>query len=127
LILVQPETVVRWHKAGFKSYWTWPSLHRNCVGRKCVSHEVRDLKQDHSYAKTRRFASSLRLGRLSCYSEDFAPDLKKDRGRSAPNNLYRPLSNPFVPAYGHSPTAPPSDKPFRYNRSVQNPVLIPSG
>jgi hypothetical protein len=85
------------------------------------------LKQNHSYAKTRRFASSLRLGRLSCYSEDFAPDLKKDRGRSAPNNLHRPLSNPFVPAPGHSPTAPPSDKPFRYNRSVQNPVLIPSG
>src|SRR4051794_22565059 len=25
LILVQPETVVRWHRAGFKLYWTWIS------------------------------------------------------------------------------------------------------
>jgi hypothetical protein len=27
LILVQPETVVRWHRAGFKVYWTWLSRH----------------------------------------------------------------------------------------------------
>ncbi len=25
LILVQPETVVRWHRAGFKAYWAWLS------------------------------------------------------------------------------------------------------
>ena len=29
LILVQPETVVRWHRAGFKLYWTWLSRHRS--------------------------------------------------------------------------------------------------
>ena len=28
LILVQPETVVRWHRAGFKLYWTWISQRR---------------------------------------------------------------------------------------------------
>jgi hypothetical protein len=28
LILVQPETVVRWHRAGFKMYWAWLSRHR---------------------------------------------------------------------------------------------------
>ena len=43
LILVQPETVVRWHRAGFKLYWTWLSRHRAAVGRKCVSKEVREL------------------------------------------------------------------------------------
>ena len=43
LILVQPETVVRWHRAGFKLYWTWLSRHRVHVGRKCVSREVRQL------------------------------------------------------------------------------------
>ena len=25
LILVKPETVVRWHRHGFKYYWTWKS------------------------------------------------------------------------------------------------------
>src|SRR5580658_4239493 len=43
LILVQPETVVRWHRAGFKLYWTWLSRHRVRAGRKCVSKELREL------------------------------------------------------------------------------------
>jgi putative transposase len=43
LILVQPETVIRWHRAGFKLYWTWLSRHRTTVGRKCVSRELRQL------------------------------------------------------------------------------------
>jgi putative transposase len=43
LILVQPETVVRWRRAGFKLYWTWLSRHRARVGRKCVGRELRDL------------------------------------------------------------------------------------
>jgi putative transposase len=43
LVLIQPETVVRWHRAGFKLYWAWLSRHRVCAGRKCVSRELRDL------------------------------------------------------------------------------------
>jgi transposase InsO family protein len=43
LILVQPETVVRWHRAGFKLYWTWLSHRRVRAGRKCVSKELREL------------------------------------------------------------------------------------
>src|ERR1017187_2557656 len=43
LILVQPETVIRWHRAGFKLYWTWLSRHRTRVGRKCVTKELREL------------------------------------------------------------------------------------
>jgi transposase InsO family protein len=43
LILVQPETVVRWHRAGFKLYWTWLSRRRTRAERKCVPKELRDL------------------------------------------------------------------------------------
>src|ERR1035438_6453690 len=46
LILIQPETVVRWHKAGFKLYWKWLSRHRNRAGRKCVSKQLRELILD---------------------------------------------------------------------------------
>ena len=28
LTLLQPETVVRWHRAGFRAYWRWKSLGR---------------------------------------------------------------------------------------------------
>ena len=41
--LIQPETVVRWHRAGFKLYWTWLSRHRKRAGRRCVSRKLREL------------------------------------------------------------------------------------
>jgi len=43
VILVQSETAVRWHRAGFKLYWTWLSLHRPRAGRKCITKELREL------------------------------------------------------------------------------------
>ena len=43
LIIVQPETVIRWLRRGFKLYWTCLSRHSACVGRKSVSRELREL------------------------------------------------------------------------------------
>ena len=37
--IVRPETVIRWHRAGFRAYWRWRSRHR--VGRPKVCHELR--------------------------------------------------------------------------------------
>jgi hypothetical protein len=39
--IVRPETIVRWHRAGFRAYWRWRS--RNPVGRPKVSAELRAL------------------------------------------------------------------------------------
>jgi transposase InsO family protein len=41
LAVVRPETVVRWHRAGFRSYWRWKSRCR--PGRPAVSTETRQL------------------------------------------------------------------------------------
>ena len=43
LVLVTPRTVVNWHRAGFRLYWTWVSRARQIGGRKRVSKEVRTL------------------------------------------------------------------------------------
>src|SRR5215470_14802940 len=43
LFLVSPETVVRWHRAGFRCYWSLISKVRKPVGRKPTSKEVRNL------------------------------------------------------------------------------------
>ena len=43
LILVTPRTVVGWHRAGFRLYWTWVSRARGVGGRRPASKEVRAL------------------------------------------------------------------------------------
>ncbi|MGA2987361.1 MAG: integrase core domain-containing protein [Terriglobia bacterium] len=43
LIVVTAETVVRWHRAGFRWYWRLISRARTPVGRKQTSKEVREL------------------------------------------------------------------------------------
>src|SRR5467141_1822626 len=43
LIAVTPETVVRWHKAGFRLYWKLISRVRRPIGRRQTSKEVREL------------------------------------------------------------------------------------
>jgi len=43
LIVVSPETVVRWHRAGLRFYWTWLSRHPITLGKKRITRELRDL------------------------------------------------------------------------------------
>src|SRR6267378_7381927 len=43
LIIVTPETVVRWHRAGFLMYWRLISRVRRQVGRRPTPKEVREL------------------------------------------------------------------------------------
>ena len=39
--VVRPETVLRWHRAGFKMFWRWKSRHR--AGRPRIDRGLRDL------------------------------------------------------------------------------------
>jgi len=41
LEVVRPETVIRWHRQGFRSYWRWKSRGRR--GRPRIGRELRDL------------------------------------------------------------------------------------
>jgi putative transposase len=49
LIIVKPETVIAWHRKGFRLFWTWKVRHGQ-TGRPAVSHEVRDLIRTMSRA-----------------------------------------------------------------------------
>jgi transposase InsO family protein len=39
--VVKPETILRWHRSGFKAFWRWKSRHR--PGRPKIDRELRDL------------------------------------------------------------------------------------
>jgi len=39
---VKPETVIAWHRAGFRLFWTW-KVRRGQPGRSVISREIRDL------------------------------------------------------------------------------------
>ena len=43
LEIVQPDTVVRWHRYGFRLFWRWKSLRGRSPGRPKVSRQVRYL------------------------------------------------------------------------------------
>ena len=40
LVIVKPETVIAWHRKGFRLFWTWKVRH-GTTGRPTVSREVR--------------------------------------------------------------------------------------
>ena len=41
VVVVKPETVIRWHRRGFRAYWHWKS--RRLGGRPKIDREIRDL------------------------------------------------------------------------------------
>src|ERR1700680_2730354 len=49
LVIVKPETVISWHRKGFRLFWTWKIRHGR-TGRPAVSQEVRDLIRTMSRA-----------------------------------------------------------------------------
>ena len=54
LLVVQPETVIRWHRQGFRLYWRWKSRSRG--GRPKLDAEIRALirrmsRENSTYVK----------------------------------------------------------------------------
>ena len=48
LVIVKPETVVAWHRRGFRLFWAWKSRHK--IGRPSVPEEIRALIRTMSTA-----------------------------------------------------------------------------
>jgi hypothetical protein len=63
--VVQPETILRWHRAGFKAFWRWKS--RNRAGRPKIDRGLRDLirrmsKENPLWGAPRIHGELLKLG-----------------------------------------------------------------
>jgi hypothetical protein len=49
LLFMKPETVIQWHRAGFRKYWTWLSR-RHRTGRPSINTSLRTLIPAHGPA-----------------------------------------------------------------------------
>jgi putative transposase len=66
LAIVKPETVIAWHRAGFRLFWTW-KVRRGQPGRPVISREVRDLirkmcRENPTWGAPRIHGELLKLG-----------------------------------------------------------------
>src|SRR6516164_2717557 len=66
LAIVKPETVLAWHRAGFRLFWTW-KVRRGQPGRPLISREVRDLirqmcRENPTWGAPRIHGELLKLG-----------------------------------------------------------------
>ena len=57
LTIVKPDTVILWHRAGFRLYWRWKSRHRG--GRPTVPLEIRRLIREMSIANPMTNAATI--------------------------------------------------------------------
>jgi hypothetical protein len=63
--VVRPETILRWHRAGFRAYWRWKS--RRQAGRPRITRELRELirqmsKDNPLWGAPRTHGELLKLG-----------------------------------------------------------------
>jgi hypothetical protein len=60
--VVQPETILRWHRIGFKAFWRWKSRKR--AGRPRIDRGLRDLIQRMSKENPQWGASRIPCGKI---------------------------------------------------------------
>ena len=58
LAIVEPQTVIRWHRAGFRAYWRWKSKPRG--GRPKTPLEIRHLIREHRRPPSQGWKTFLR-------------------------------------------------------------------
>jgi len=88
LILVQPDTVVRWQRQGFKWFWRWISRAKR-VGRPRISREVQELirqmARTNGWGAPRIHAELLKLGIVI---DERTVSRYLTKGRTSPDKLH---------------------------------------
>ena len=124
LKIVRPETVIRWHRAGFRAYWRWKSRPRG--GRPKTPLEIRHLIREMSLANPlwgapRIHGELLKLGILTRGSRIWRPfyvrfidsanrlTVRPHVGASLLSDAFAPVPSPSERGFlNSSPQAEPS-------------------
>jgi len=89
IVIIRPETVVRWHRRGFRAFWRWKS--RGIPGRPAIPKEIRDLIREISlvnplWGAPRIHGELLKLG-IEVAQSTVAKYIAK--GQQSPSQLWR--------------------------------------
>lgn len=100
LIIVKPDTVVRWHRKGFKSFWKWKSRYKG-PGRPPVDSEIRRLVVEMAmdnplWGAPRIHGELLMLGFK--VSERTVSNLMPKRKGKPPSQTWRTFLKNHIPA-----------------------------
>ena len=97
LVVVKPETVIGWHRKGFRRYWMWKSRQRR-PGRPLVPRELRDLIRKMSIANPRWGAPRIHGELLKLGIPDSQATVSKYmvRYRNPPSQTWRTFLNNHV-------------------------------
>ena len=89
LIIVKPETVIKWHRQGFKLYWRWKS--KAPVGRPKIDKEIRELigkmSRENPLWGVPRIQAELRLLGYDLAESTVAK--YRVRGRTSPSQTWK--------------------------------------
>jgi len=116
LVIVKPETVVGWHRAGFRLYWRWRSRTRG--GRPKITDEIRVLihrmaEENAGWGAPKIHGELLKLG-FAVSERTVARYLRRIRRRGDPGKKWLAFLNnhrevivafDFLRAYRHFPIA----------------------
>lgn len=89
-VIVQPETVLRWHKQGFRLYWRWKSRPRKPAWPKIdaeIRKLIRSMSSENPTWGALRIRSELRL--LGCQVSKATVDKYKVRPCKPPSQTWR--------------------------------------
>ena len=98
LLIVQPETVVRWHREGFRCYWAWKSKVQR-PGRPSIDPTVRDLIRNMSRANPLWGAPRIHgeLLKLDIHVSQATVSKYMIRVRKPPSQSWRTFLNNHLP------------------------------
>src|SRR3989441_9943568 len=87
LILVKPETVLRWHRQGFRYFWRWKSRGRPCLSPELIR-LIRRMSQENPLWGAPRICSELMLLGFDVAEATVAKYMTR-RGRRPPSQTWR--------------------------------------
>ena len=98
LVIVQPEMVLRWHRQGFRLYWTWKSSEQK-LGRPLIAPAVRDLIRNMSQTNPLWGAQRIHgeLFKLDIHLSQAKVSKYMVRNRKLPSQSWRTFLNNHLP------------------------------